>query len=155
MSEFLDAVLNSPVESLEPIPHSPIRRTKAIDLTRDQKHDCQLLHSIGWSYPKIEKHTGFTYYQIANACRQGSQSTPKKKSGCPPILTQAQIKELVEFVCASSKNRRMSFQQLAEAMDFGVKKDAIRSAVLKEGFHRCLAMQKPPISETNRRHRLK
>ena len=49
----------------------------------------------------------------------------------------------------------MSFQQLAEAIDFGVKKDAIRSAVLKEGFHRCLAMQKPPISETNRRHRLK
>ena len=49
----------------------------------------------------------------------------------------------------------MSFQQLSEVMDFGVKKQAIRSALLKEGFHRRLAMRKPPISETNRRHRLK
>jgi hypothetical protein len=49
----------------------------------------------------------------------------------------------------------MSFQQLAEAIDFGVKKDAIHSALLKEEFHRCLTMCKPLISETNRRHRLK
>jgi hypothetical protein len=104
MSEFLNIVLNSPVESLEPIPHPPIHRTRAIELMHDQKRDCQLLHSIGWSYPKIERHTGFTYNQIGKACRE-SQSTPRKKSGRPPVLTQAQVEELVEFVCTSSKNR--------------------------------------------------
>ena len=95
MLDFLN-ILNPSVEPLGPIPHPPIRHTKAIDLMRDQKCDCQLLHSIGWSYPKIEKFTGFTYNQIKNACRQGSQCTPKKKSGRPPILMQAQVKELIE-----------------------------------------------------------
>ena len=59
-----------------------------------------------------------------------------------------------EFVCASTKNRRMSFTQLVTVLDFGVKKQAIRSALLREGFHRRLAMRKPPISEKNRQHRL-
>jgi hypothetical protein len=73
--------------------------------------------------------------------------------GRPPLLTQAQVKELVEFIYASSKNQRMSFKQLAEVIDYGVKKDAIRTALLKEGFHHRLAMQKPPISEKNRQLR--
>ena len=54
-----------------------------------------------------------------------SRAIPKKRSGRPPILTQAQVEELVEFVCASAKNRRMSYSQLAIALEFGVKKDAI------------------------------
>ena len=44
----------------------------------------------------------------------------------------------------------MSFQKLAEVMDWGVKKDAIRTALLREGFYRRLAMRKPPITEKNR-----
>ena len=47
----------------------------------------------------------------------------------------------------------MSFQQLAEATDFGVGKYAICSALVK-GFHWRLAMRKLPISEKNRRNRL-
>ena len=102
------------------IPHPPIRRSKASNLSRDQRRDVQLLHIIGWSYTQIEKHIGYTYSQIGNAYRL--RATPKKKSGRPPILSPAQVEELVEFVCASAKNRRMSFQQLASIMDFGVKK---------------------------------
>ena len=48
----------------------------------------------------------------------------------------------------------MSFTQLAEVLDFEVKKDAICIALLREGFHRRLAMRKPFISEKNRRVRL-
>jgi len=48
----------------------------------------------------------------------------------------------------------MSFVQLAEVMDFGVKKQVIRTALLREGFHRRPAMRKPLITETNRLHRL-
>jgi len=48
----------------------------------------------------------------------------------------------------------MSFAKLAEVLDFGVKKQAIRTALLREGFHRRLAMRKPPITEKNRKIRL-
>jgi hypothetical protein len=47
----------------------------------------------------------------------------------------------------------MSYEQLAKTLVFGVKKDAIRSALVREGFHRRLAMRKPPISEKNRKLR--
>ena len=47
----------------------------------------------------------------------------------------------------------MSFAQLAEVMEFGVKKQAIRTALLREGFHRRLAMRKPPITEKNQKIR--
>jgi len=137
MSLFLDLVLNAPasVAPYGPIPHPPIRRPKAPDLTRDQKRDCQLLHSIGWSYGQIRTKTGYTIDQIVRAYR-ADRPTPRKRGGRPPILTQAQVEELVEFVCASAKNRRMSFTQLAEVLEFGVKKQAIRIALLREGFHR-------------------
>jgi transposase len=150
MSAFLDLILNAPfsVASNRLIPHPPIRKPKAPDLTRDQKRDCQLLHSIGWSYSQIRQKTGFTIHQVASAC-QVDRPTPRKRGGRPPLLTQAQVEELVEFVCASTKNRRISFVQLAEVMDFGVKKQAIRTALLREGFHRRLAIRKPPITEKN------
>lgn len=149
------STLNPPSqEPLGPIPHPPIRRPRAPELTRDQKRDCQLLHSIGWSYSQIHKHTGYTVRQIGGACSEQARATPKKRDGRPPLLTQAQVEELVEFVCASSINRRMSFVKLAEVLDFGVKKQAIRTALLREGFHRRLAMRKPPISEKNRQLRL-
>ena len=48
----------------------------------------------------------------------------------------------------------MSFAQLAAVLEFGVKKDAIRTALLREGFHRRLAMRKPPISPKNQKLRL-
>lgn len=48
----------------------------------------------------------------------------------------------------------MSFTKLAEVLDFSIRKDAIRNALLREGFYRRLAMRKPPITEKNRRLRL-
>ena len=149
MSEFLDPVLE-PVS--RPIPCPPFARQKHPDLSRDQRRDVRILHSIGWSYSQIHRQTGYTLRQIGFAYR--TQATPTKRSGRPPVLTQAQIEELVEFVCASAINRRMSYQKLAEVMEFGVKKQAIRSALLREGFHRRLAMRKPPITEKNRVLRL-
>ena len=35
-------------------------------------------------------------------------------------------------------------------MDWGVKKDAVYTALLRKGFHRRLAMRKPLIIEKNR-----
>jgi ketohexokinase/beta-glucosidase len=95
-----------------------------------------------------------TFRQIKYAIKDSVRVTPKKKTGRNPVLTPAQVEELVFFVCASAQNRRMSFAQLAEVMGFGVRKWAIRSALLREGFHRRLAMRKPPITEANRKIRL-
>ena len=163
MSDFLSLVLqpiDTPVTysltpqtqtQTGPIPHPPFRQQKHPDLLRDQRRDVQLLHNIGWSYSQIHRHTSHSIRQIRTAYQK---ATPCKRSGRPPILTQAQIEDLVEFVCASATNRRMSYQKLSEVIEFGVKKQTIRSALLREGFHRRLAMRKPPITEKNRVLRL-
>jgi len=131
------------VAPFRPIPHPPIRRPKAPDLSRDQRRDIRLLYSIGWSKTQIRRHLPYapTIRQIQYVCSDNIRATPTKRSGRPPVLTQAQIEELVEFIYASSTNRRMSFQKLAEVLDFGVKKQAIRSALLREGFSRRLAIE--------------
>lgn len=135
-------------------PLAPTKATRSSHTTRDQRRDIRLLYEIGWSYKQIHDYLPFhpTYEQIKYVVKS-SQATPKKKTGRRPILTQAQVEDLVFFVCSSTQNRRMSFSQLATVMNFGVKKDAIRSALLREGFHRRLAMRKPPISEKNQKLR--
>ena len=85
---------------------------KKSELTRDQRRDCQLLRSIGWKYAQIQEKTEFSWHQVQYACT--SPATPTKKPGRPPVLTQAQIEDLIEYVCMSSRNRRLPFQQLAE-----------------------------------------
>jgi len=123
-----------------------------MQLTRDERRECQLLRSIGWKYQQIPEKTGFSQHEIQYACT--SPATPTKRSSGPPTLFQAQIEDLIGYVCMSARNRRRSFQQLAEELDFGVGRKAIRAALVKEGFHRRLAMRKPPISECNRVIRL-
>ncbi|XTI94089.1 hypothetical protein V2W45_1252702, partial [Cenococcum geophilum] len=58
-------------------------------------------------------------------------------------------KELVKFIYALSTNRRISFAKLAKVLDFSIKKDAIRTALLRKGFYRRLAIHKPLILEKN------
>ena len=62
---------------------------------------------------------------------------------------------MVEFVCASKKNRRMSFLELSATLFnavFGVW--AIKHTLWRLGFRRRIARQKPPLSEKNRTLRL-
>lgn len=144
------------ISQLPPPPRPLPQSTKASHSTRDQRRDIRLLHDIGWSYKQISEQLDFhpTFRQIKYAVKDPVRATPKKKTGRNPVLTQAQVEDLVFFVCASAQNRRMSYAQLAEVMDFGVRRWAIRSALLREGFYRRLAMRKPPISEANRKIRL-
>ncbi|TQS38484.1 hypothetical protein Golomagni_01008 [Golovinomyces magnicellulatus] len=92
-----------PVAPNAPIPNPPPKYQKNVELTCDQRRNI--------------------------ACNV--RATPQKKAGRHPVLTQAQVEELVEFVCASRQNRQISFAQLAEVLDFGVMKDAIRSALAR------------------------
>ncbi|RKF82147.1 hypothetical protein GcM3_027041 [Golovinomyces cichoracearum] len=133
-----------------PIPHPPPKNKKNDELTRDQRRDVALLHSIGWSYSQISRHLHFqpTKRQIQYACNV--RATAQKKECRPPAITQAQVDELVEFVCVSRHNRQTSFALFTEIFDFGIKKNAIRSALAHESFDSRLAMRKPPIPEKNR-----
>ena len=149
-TDFLALAL-PPLENIPdvpPGPRPPIRKPKAPALTRDQRRDVQLLRSLGWQYKAIRYHTSFEIRQIEYALKQ--PATPKKSTGRPPLLSHAQVEELIEFVYASKKNRRMSYKQLALALNFGVKEFAIRTALQHEGFYRRLAIRKPPILEKNR-----
>jgi transposase len=154
MAAILNTLLPLPGPSLGPVPNPPIRRPKTPDLTRDQKHDCQLLYSIGWSYSQIHKQTSHTILQIQGAYQEGARATPKKRTSRPPLFTQTQVEELVEFVCVLSTNRRIFFQKLTEVLDYRVKIKAIRITLLREGFYCRLVMRKPPITEKNRQIRL-
>ena len=115
--------------TLSPAPHP-----KMTHLTRDQRRDCQLLRSIGWKYGQIQEKTGFFLRQIRYACSPACPATPTTRPGRPPTLTQAQIEDLVAYVCLSARNRCLSFQQLAEELDLGVGGRAVRAALIKEGF---------------------
>ena len=80
----------------------------------------------------------------------------KKRPGRPRLLSPEQEEELVEFVCASKKNRRMSFLELSLVLFsavFGVW--AIKKAIYRLSFRRRIARWKPPLSEKNRQARLK
>ena len=79
-------------------------------------------------------------------------ATPKKASGRPPILDAKQRQHLVDFVCASRKNRRMSYKELVKEFEFGdIGYITIKNALDREGFPLRWVMRKPLISEKNRK----
>jgi hypothetical protein len=96
------------LSSLPARPHPPIRRKKAGNLSHDQRCDIQLLCSLGWKYGNIHKFTGCKISQIRYTCSH--PATPKKNPGRPPILSQAQIAELVDFVYTLIKNCQISYK---------------------------------------------
>ncbi|KAF6802683.1 hypothetical protein CPLU01_16146, partial [Colletotrichum plurivorum] len=70
-------------------------------------------------------------------------------------MTTEQEEELVEYVTSSKQGRRATFLQLSIALFnavFGMY--AIRAALRRLGFKRCIARRKPPINEQTRQRRL-
>jgi hypothetical protein len=109
----------------------------------------------GKTAEQIVEMLGFTLRQVNYTLEV--QDTPQHhKTGRPPVLNEQQTQQLVDFVCASKHNRRMSYEELAhEFIYWQVGEYAIRSALDRAGFNRRWAMRKPPISEKNRKLRLK
>ena len=104
---------------------------------RDQRRDIQLLHSLGWSYPKITKHIDTTKQQVQYACQ--GLATPRKCEGRPPKLNAEQVQQLVEFVTASKIGWRMFYSRLATTLNFECGEHTIQFALKKEGFNRRIA----------------
>lgn len=121
--------------------------------TRDLRLRARTLHEIGWSYPQIARHLGLTPRQVQYALTTVNL-TPQRRSGRPPLLTPTEVDELIEFICASSYNRRMSLARLPAALGWTCSRHAIRTALRRAGFKRYIARRKPPITEATRLKRL-
>jgi transposase len=83
------------------------------------------------------------------------QATPKKSKGRPPKLSNEQMDEIIEFISASKQNRRMGYNQVIEILHLNVSKQTLRLALNRQGYHRYIALRKPPISEATKLKRLR
>ncbi|KAK4101736.1 hypothetical protein N658DRAFT_496175 [Parathielavia hyrcaniae] len=80
-------------------------------LTEAQRAEIRTLHfTAGFSKPKIVTLTGYALGQVKRAIKE---PIPQKRSGRPPVMSSEQQQELVEFVTASKKNRRLGFLELS------------------------------------------
>jgi len=136
-------------------PATPPRRSSSTHLTRDQRIRVRTLRDVGFTYEAIARHLDVTVRQAQHTC-QAEQATPKKRSGRPPALTEAQTDELVNYIQQSKETRRKSYLRLAKEVfpEWNVGEYAIRFALRKRGFKRYIALAKPPLSEANQRKRL-
>ena len=131
----------------------PKTPTKQSDLSRDMRLQVQTLRAIGWKYSTIAEFLKVTLNQVQYACSH--RPTPQKlRCGRKSTIDAISRQFLVEFVCASKKNRQLPYNQIPWKLGWDVTEDAIRLALKKEGFSRRIARRKPPISETNRLLRL-
>jgi hypothetical protein len=124
-------------------------------LTAEQRQDVRTLYFQGGnSYTQIQRITGYTKDQIGHAiCAISAKILPR--SSLPRTITREQEEELIAFVCASKRNRRIYYLELSLSLfEQTIREQAIRNALYRHGFRRCVARYKPPISEANRIKRL-
>ena len=102
------------------------------------------------SRSRIREITGHTPSQIRHAI-QSESAAVQPRSGRPKAMSTTQEQELIDFVCASKENRRMTFLQLSMTLfngSFG--RSCIKRCLYRHGFGRRITRKKPPISEENR-----
>jgi hypothetical protein len=104
----------------------------SFQLNRDERLEIRLLRDLGWKYEAIRQCIGATIRQIQYTVK--TQATPQRQTGRPPLLTPAQVEVLIDFVCASKKNRRMSYSQIPRALEWECSKYVIRNALQHAGF---------------------
>ena len=111
------------------------------------------LHHAGHKRNEISSMLSLSYRQVSYIVTRGTLAPVPRRKG-KRKLTQAQVDELEAFVRLSRKNRQMSYLELVYEFRFwnaGVY--AITSALKDRGYYRHLSLEKPPLSEANKRKR--
>ncbi|KAL2194973.1 hypothetical protein P885DRAFT_16390, partial [Corynascus similis CBS 632.67] len=95
--------------------------------------EIRTLHfTAGLPKPRIATLTGYGLGQVKRAIKE---PIPQKRSGRPPVMSSEQQQELVDFVTASKKNRRMSYLELSTKLFNGIFGEyAIRSTLRRLGY---------------------
>lgn len=135
------------------LPSTPPQNTRKTHLTRDQRRDILVLSAFNHDPHEIAQKLGFSIRQVRYTLQQ-DQATPRRRSGRPTKLSSIQIDALEAFVCTNKNTRRMTYAELAAHLNFDVSPSTIRNALHSRGYHRRIAIRKPPISEANRVARL-
>jgi hypothetical protein len=124
---------------------------KTVVTTRDDQICIQTLyHYANFTINQIllQFHQ-FTRRQVEYALQH--PVTPKKQAcGRKPFLTTPRCKFLIDWVCSSKVNRRISWDEIPEIFGWNCGLKAIQAVFKREGFVRRNACTRLPISEKNR-----
>lgn len=132
----------------------PLKQRRGRQTTRDQRRDIKMAYRCGKTPYEISKIVDLSERRVKYALKE--PDTPKKPTGRPPKLDTEQRRILVDYVCTSKATRRMTFKELSQEFCYWeCGPEAIENALKREGFGLRSAMRKPPISEKNRKLRLK
>ena len=130
-------------------------RPRRKSLTRDQRVAVQTLRRYGLSLQAIANQLRISPQQVQYAC-QRSDVSDTRSPGRPPVLSSEQTDELVEYIRSSEDGRFMTYFELAiypfAHWNFG--EIAIRGALRRRGYRRCISQCKPPLAPENTQKRL-
>lgn len=132
----------------------PIPKVKGKNCTRDDRLRIHTLFFIaGWSKPQIALQLNLSLDQVKYALQH--RVTPQKqRSGRRPFLSPLERRQLVEWVCASSKNRRTPWHEIPAIFGWDCHVYAIETAFKLEGFARRCALKKPDLTQKHATERL-
>ena len=121
-------------------------KTPQHNCTRDDRLKVQtLFFHAGWTKDQIALQLNLSLRQVKYALAH--RVTPQKnRSGRKPFLGPAERKQLVEWVCASAKNRRTPWHKIPAIFGWDCHIYAIETAFKLEGFARRSALKRPNLT---------
>ena len=132
------------------VPQTPQSKS----LTRDLRLQVHTLHDVGLTYAEIAAQLNISQRQVQYAWNH--RLTPQFKcSGAKSFLRTESLQILIEFICASRRNRRLSYWQIPFELGWNrISPEMVQHALQKEGFRKHPVYYKPPLSGKNRRAQL-
>jgi transposase len=114
------------------------------------------MRRLGYNYETIARELKVTQRAVQYTCEKEAATPQHHKAGRAPRLNKDEVDHVEQFVTSSKKTRQMTYLQIAEALwpEGEVGASSVRYALNKRGYHRRVALRKPPITEANRVVRL-